>query len=442
MWWKRSVLKAIVSLLALFPVLLACQPGEVSTPSETATQHLQAATLISPSPIAETPIVTLTAKVLPTLTTTNTPQQDETTPVERLWFSVAAGGAVSRPDWVIAFANSDGTGLEMPTLFEPYRSIGNAGRNLAWSADGRYLAFDGANETYSCNIPVGTDCFKTNYGISIADMENSLITNHLEGTLTNPSWSPYSQYIVISRKDLQADPKNLESGTGYLFRYDIKTRQSQQLTSGTLSDIYPAWSPDGNWIAFLRYTSDLPRCGPVPSLILDCNHASLYLIHPDGTGLKLLIDDVRIEAGDGGDHLPYNAPVWSPDGNWLAVLVGNEQSDIALVNVDNNEVKLLVVNEAKDYYPAWSPDGSTLAFVSNREGNHEIYLISADGTNLVNLTQNTVNDFAPVWSPSGRYIAFLSDYKLFVMNADGSELAEIMGKYIFAVGRPTWLSVP
>lgn len=421
----------VASILSI--LLLSCRPSVESIPPTVALES-------SPPVTNGTNITATTVDTQPGFSLTSTPQptpSQEIDFLERVWFTVATA-TVSRRDSVIAFANIDGTGLDFPALFEPYRSIGNAGQYLAWSPNGQYLAFDGANETHSCDIPEGTDCIETNYGISVADMETSVIVSHLEGTLTNPSWSPDSQYLVISKRNIQEDQKNLDNWAGDLYRYSVETKQSEQITTGLSSDIYPAWSPNGEWIAFLRYSPNLPYCGQNPSLIRSCNRASLYLVHPDGTDMKLLNDNVYVEAGDVGQDLPYNAPVWSPDSNRIVVLVGDERPDIALINIDSNEIKLLVASEGKDYYPTLSPDGNTLAFVSDREGTNDIYLISVEGTNLLNLTRSQTRDYAPVWSLSGQYIAFLSNHDLYVMKADGSEPVQIMGNYLSVIGRPEW----
>src|SRR6185436_11226570 len=58
--------------------------------------------------------------------------------------------------------------------------------------------------------------------------------------------------------------------------------------------------------------------------------------------------------------------------------------------------------------PAWSPDGRKLAFVSERDGNAEIYVMNADGSAQENLTRQPANDSHPAWSPDGRKIAFVS----------------------------------
>jgi Tol biopolymer transport system component len=54
-------------------------------------------------------------------------------------------------------------------------------------------------------------------------------------------------------------------------------------------------------------------------------------------------------------------------------------------------------NPAPDYGPAWSPDGLKLAFVSERDGNPEVYIVDADGSNPVNVTHDTARDSAPTW---------------------------------------------
>ena len=47
--------------------------------------------------------------------------------------------------------------------------------------------------------------------------------------------------------------------------------------------------------------------------------------------------------------------------------------------------------------PAWSPDGRKLAFVSERDGNAEIYVMNADGSGLRNVTRTSSDDLDPAW---------------------------------------------
>ncbi len=48
----------------------------------------------------------------------------------------------------------------------------------------------------------------------------------------------------------------------------------------------------------------------------------------------------------------------------------------------------LTSNAVSDLEPNWSPDGSRIAFVSNRDGNYEIYVMNADGTGQARVTNN------------------------------------------------------
>ncbi len=91
-----------------------------------------------------------------------------------------------------------------------------------------------------------------------------------------------------------------------------------------------------------------------------------------------------------------------------------------------------VVNEV----PRWSPDGQRIAFMSNRDGNFEIYVMSIDGSNQSRLTNNIYNDQFPSWSPDGKQIVYSStatastfatpsQSAIFVMDSDGTNVRRL-----------------
>jgi Tol biopolymer transport system component len=110
-------------------------------------------------------------------------------------------------------------------------------------------------------------------------------------------------------------------------------------------------------------------------------------------------------------------------------------AEIYVMNADGGGVHRLTDNPATDTMPAWSPDGARISFVSARDGNYEIYVMNADGSSLRRLTEDPGLDTNPTWSPDGRRIAFESDRvggstandrdtAIFIMAADGSDLVQ------------------
>jgi hypothetical protein len=67
--------------------------------------------------------------------------------------------------------------------------------------------------------------------------------------------------------------------------------------------------------------------------------------------------------------------------------------------------------------------GERIAFVSDRDGNDEIYTMKPDGSDVRRLTTDRAEDLQPAWSPDGSRIAFISNrggsYQIWVMGADG-----------------------
>ena len=103
--------------------------------------------------------------------------------------------------------------------------------------------------------------------------------------------------------------------------------------------------------------------------------------------------------------------------------------EIYVMNTDGSAVTKLTDNPNKDWWPSWSPDGRRVVFNSDRDGDHEIYVMNADGSGLVQLTRNSANDWFAKWSPDGRQIIFAStrdgDHEIYVMRTDGSGLTSL-----------------
>ena len=111
-------------------------------------------------------------------------------------------------------------------------------------------------------------------------------------------------------------------------------------------------------------------------------------------------------------------------------------NEIYVMESDGSNQTRLTNNPADDTQPAWSPDGARIAFVSQRDGNYEIYAMSADGSNQTRLTNNSEFDLSPDWSPDGGKIVFTRLGDIVVMKADGSGQTTITSRG--ALYAPVW----
>jgi Tol biopolymer transport system component len=190
------------------------------------------------------------------------------------------------------------------------------------------------------------------------------------------------------------------------------------LTPGSL----PAWSPDGQRIAFQR-------------------DGYVYVINADGSS------KVRLTEGA--------FPAWSPDG---ARIVFTSSEGIAVMNADGSGVSTLIRHDFRDDTyadwdmgvgkPAWSPDGERIAFEHLGDGDiqpAQIYIMNADGSDPRRLTSSPSGgryaESDPSWSPDGSRIAFWSyGYGIATVAASGGVPNSIYQNFpAVAYGaRPTW----
>jgi hypothetical protein len=101
------------------------------------------------------------------------------------------------------------------------------------------------------------------------------------------------------------------------------------------------------------------------------------------------------------------------------------------MNANGTDQINLTQNSATDDVPFWSPDGLTISFVSNREASdYDLYTMNPDGTNLFKLTSDNFDEVGwYFWSPDGFRIAYDSavdgDYEIYVINRDGTNQRQL-----------------
>lgn len=86
--------------------------------------------------------------------------------------------------------------------------------------------------------------------------------------------------------------------------------------------------------------------------------------------------------------------------------------------------KELLVSDMWRGIAIWSPDRSQILYISNSDGDDEIYVMDANGSNKKQLTNNDCIDGGASWSPDGKHIIFSSDssgnMNIYIMEVDGS----------------------
>ena len=139
-------------------------------------------------------------------------------------------------------------------------------------------------------------------------------------------------------------------------------------------------------------------------------------------------------------------PAWSSDGSRIAFVSNRDgNSDIFVMNVDGTHVRqlthdrfarLYLLRSPIDISPTWSPDSKQIAFSSARDNRmmasktYNIFVMNADGSDVVNLRQGLLSvDLSPSWSPDGQKIAFISGYipgDLEVIDTDGAQETDLI----------------
>lgn len=178
--------------------------------------------------------------------------------------------------------------VEVPGVKEGYNKQALWADYPAWSPAGDRIAFTsdiGTEYPHLRSIsPNGGASIKLGGGIDFSQQ-----------TVEHPSWEPTGRKIAV------ANYSGTDRGVGQIWSYNLATERWSALTNAKEGAYDPAWSPDGEWIAFTMREN---------------GEHNIYVIPTDATKWTEEFP-TPIQLTDNGAS---RAPAWSPDGTKLAFI--------------------------------------------------------------------------------------------------------------------------
>jgi len=177
----------------------------------------------------------------------------------------------------------------------------------------------------------------------------------------------------------------VKSGPRYtLFVANADGEGQQVALASTDPIISPAWSPDGQQLAYVSFESQ----------------KAVVWVQNLQTGERRQLANFR------GSN---SAPTWSPDGRRLAVALSRGgATQIFTMSAAGGAAQQLTRGLSIDTEPVYAPDGRSLYFVSDRGGGPQIYRMGLDGSNVERISFSGNYNVSPSISADGRTLAYIS----------------------------------
>jgi eukaryotic-like serine/threonine-protein kinase len=348
---------------------------------------------------------------------------------------------------------------------EPVRLTSEAAPEFspAWSPDGNWIAFVRKDTESHCTILLAQPSGRGQRTVG----ESGACDEHARAL----AWTPDSKWL-LTRKKVKGLP-----AIG-IYMTSLASGEMRPLTSPHPGefDAFPAVSPDGRRLAFVRrFLPDISRVcvarlgpdyRPKDSLRM-LNWPGFEAVQKSGlTWTSNGHDLLFISDRDGrnalwryrsGSHVPELVPLPAADVDSPTLSVRGQHfafsEDRSRASVWRADLRALgvggvlkgtevVVSSRRQYRPQVSPDGTKLAYECNRSGAFEIWvsdLLSGTAKQLTHL--RTAASGSPRWSPDGKSILFDSRApgrpQVYRVNADGSGIQQITHDAVNAL-LPQW----
>ena len=277
----------------------------------------------------------------------------------------------------IATANLDGSG---------YRRLTDAdGADLlpTWSPDGSRIAFV-SNRIVHDGSSMTSQKRRDNFNVYVMDADGSNVRSLAPGVFLRSNRSLAGNPYEISPPGLPVWSSNgqlaFRSGEGSLYTgiegslYTVHPEKSGAASLG-LTSADPAWSPDGEWIAWAHSEPGSFHEGTYYG-------ATIYVARTDGSETRRVF-----QMSSPATYEPHVLSLsWTPDGQSLRFVFAPRHFMYGLYQLSLGESNPQLIAEVpRGATIVWSPDGSRalvskLTTFSYKEGEELLYTIAADGS--------------------------------------------------------------